>query len=107
MPKITFVDYLGRARDVTASEGLSLMEAGRDAGIVEILADCGGACACATCHVYVDEDWLDRVGPPDAMEADMLEFAAAPTDRRSRLSCQIPVTSALEGLVVHTPKDQG
>ena len=70
-----------------------------------IEAECGGACACATCHVYVDDEWTEKVGGPDVMEEDMLDFAY---DMRpnSRLSCQIRVTSELDGLVVHVPEQQ-
>ncbi|WP_170765064.1 2Fe-2S iron-sulfur cluster-binding protein [Ruegeria lacuscaerulensis] len=107
MPKITFTDHTGTSRDIEVAEGRSLMEGARDAGIDAIAADCGGACACATCHVYIDDAWVDRVGAQDPNEADMLDFAAAPTDHRSRLSCQVRVTAALEGLSVHTPDTQG
>lgn len=107
MPKITFIDHAGTERDIDIAAGRTLMEGARDAGIDAIYADCGGACACATCHVHVDDSWLDKVGARDAMEEDMLDFAAAPTDHRSRLSCQITVTEAHEGLRVITPETQG
>ena len=107
MPKITFIDASGTSRDIEIASGLTLMEGARDAGVEAILADCGGACACATCHVQIDESWLGKVQPGDDMEADMLEFAAAPTDKRSRLSCQITVQDAHDGLIVHTPATQG
>lgn len=105
--KVTFRDHQGNSRDVEIEAGRSVMEGARDAGIEAIAADCGGACACATCHVHVDESWLERVGSADEMEADMLDFAAAPTDHRSRLSCQIVLTAEHDGLIVHTPETQG
>lgn len=107
MPKIIFTDHAGNTRDIDIAEGKTLMEGARDAGIDAIAADCGGACACATCHVYIDKAWLDRVASGGSMEQDMLDFAAAPTDQRSRLSCQITMAADHEGLVVHTPATQG
>ena len=107
MPKVTFIDHAGNSKEVDVSAGLTLMEGARDAAIEAIAADCGGACACATCHVYIDEAWVNKVGERDPGEADMLDFAAAPTDHRSRLSCQITVTPEHEGLIVHTPETQG
>ena len=106
MIKITFVDSEGTARTVEAEEGSTVMENAIRNGIPGIEAECGGACSCATCHVYVDEAWSDTVGPPSSMEEDMLDFAfdVRPT---SRLSCQIKVTEALDGLVVTTPERQG
>lgn len=106
MPKITFIDTHGTSRTVEAPLGWTVMEAAVKNDVPEIEAECGGACACATCHVYVDEDWLDVVGSPEPMEADMLDFAS---DLRanSRLSCQIKVESDLDGLVVRTPVRQG
>ena len=106
MTKITFIDSGGEARNVDAEQGSTVMEAAVRNGIPEIEAECGGACACATCHVYVEPDWLDVVGKPEPMEEDMLDFAfeVKPT---SRLSCQIKVKSDLDGLVVTTPGKQG
>ena len=106
MVKITFIDADGTARPVEAEEGSTVMENAIRNAVPGIEAECGGACACATCHVYVAEEWKDIVGPPEPMEEDMLDFAfeVRPT---SRLSCQIRVRPELEGLVVHTPKEQG
>lgn len=106
MPKITYIDHDGTARTVEAEVGTTVMEAAIRNGIPGIVAECGGACSCATCHVHVDEAWKDKVGPPSPMEEDMLDFAfdVRPT---SRLSCQIKVTEELDGLVVHTPAQQG
>ena len=106
MPKITFIDHAGTARDAEAQNGATVMETALRHGIPGIVAECGGACACATCHVHVDEAWMDRVGQPSEMEEGMLDFASdvRPT---SRLSCQIKVRDNLDGLVVHTPAEQG
>lgn len=106
MPKITFIDAQGESRSVEAESGSTVMEAAIREGIPGIEAECGGACACATCHVYVDEAWTDAVGQPAPMEEDMLDFAfdVRPT---SRLSCQIRVKDELDGLVVRTPARQG
>lgn len=106
MPKITFIDHDGESRSVEAPLGWTVMEAAVKNDVPGIEAECGGACACATCHVYVDEPWFDMIGPAQPMEADMLDFAS---DLRpnSRLSCQIKVTSDLDGLVVRTPERQG
>ncbi|MBB5701887.1 2Fe-2S ferredoxin [Ochrobactrum daejeonense] len=106
MTKIVFVSADGATRtEVEAANGSSVMEAAIRNGIPGIDAECGGACACATCHVYVDEEWAETVGGPDAMEEDMLDFAyeVRPT---SRLSCQIPVTDEIDGLVVQVPERQ-
>jgi 2Fe-2S ferredoxin len=104
-PKVRFLSAEGREREVDAPVGLSLMETAKQHGILGIVAQCGGACACATCHVYVDRDWLDRLPPPEDMEAGMLESARGPRDN-SRLSCQITMTSALDGLRVTVPDAQ-
>lgn len=106
MPKITFVDSAGASRSVEAPLGWTVMEAAVKNDIPEIEAECGGACACATCHVYVDEAWLGATGTAEPMEADMLDFAS---DLRpnSRLSCQIKIKPELDGLTVGTPERQG
>ena len=106
MAQITFIDIGGTARTVAAADGSSVMEAAVRHGVPGIEAECGGACACATCHVYVDEAWLAAVGTPQPMEADMLDFASD-LQPNSRLSCQIRVTPELDGLVVRTPARQG
>ncbi len=105
MPKVDFVDHDGTVRTVTAPTGVSVMEAAIDNGVAGIVAECGGACSCATCHVYVDPAWSARLRPADDQEAGMLECAL---DRRenSRLSCQIALTEELDGLVVHIPEAQ-
>jgi 2Fe-2S ferredoxin len=105
MAKITYIDKGGTARSVNAEPGATVMETAIRNSIPGIEAECGGACACATCHVYVDEAWAEKVGKAAPMEEDMLDFAfdVRPT---SRLSCQIKVSDALDGLVVHTPARQ-
>ena len=106
MPKITFIDHAGGTRVVDIAVGRSLMEGARDAGIAAIYADCGGSCACATCHVHIDPDWLAKLTPAGDMEQEMLEFAAAPTDASSRLSCQVVIGAEHDGMQVRTPETQ-
>ena len=106
MPKITFIEHSGAEHVVDADVGLSVMEAAVRNSVPGIDADCGGACACATCHVYVDAAWADKVGKPEAMEESMLDFAYEPKEN-SRLSCQITVRAELDGLVVRLPEFQG
>ncbi|MFN3955431.1 MAG: 2Fe-2S iron-sulfur cluster-binding protein [Pararhodobacter sp.] len=106
MAKITYVEFNGTRHVVDVAPGLTVMEGARDNNIPGIEADCGGACACSTCHVYVAEDWIDRLPPRDPMEEDMLDFAYEPNPVRSRLTCQIKVSDALDGLVVQMPEKQ-
>jgi 2Fe-2S ferredoxin len=106
MPRITFIEPDGSRRVVDAPLGITLMEAAVQNGVQGILALCGGACACGTCHVYVDAAWLPRIGAREEMEEGMLECAWEPRDN-SRLSCQIHVTADLEGLEVTVPPRQG
>jgi 2Fe-2S ferredoxin len=105
MPKINFTDFAGTTRTVDADTGSTVMEAAIRNNIPGIEAECGGACACATCHVYVGEDWRAKVGEPSPMEEDMLDFGYD-VKPNSRLSCQIKVTPELDGLVVTTPEKQ-
>jgi 2Fe-2S ferredoxin len=105
MPKVVFVDPDGGRRVISAPAGLTLMEAGRQNGVCGIVAHCGGACMCATCHVYVDAAWLDRLAPREEMEEAMLEDAWEPR-ANSRLSCQIQLSPELEGLEVRVPQRQ-
>ncbi|GAA0540136.1 2Fe-2S ferredoxin [Rhizomicrobium palustre] len=105
MAKVTFIDAKGVRREVEAPEGWSVMEAAVKNDVAGIDADCGGACACATCHVYVDPAFKGKLPPKEEMEETMLDFAQEVTPR-SRLSCQIKVTAELDGLVVTVPKDQ-
>ena len=97
MPKITYIDQEGEERTVEAETGASVMETAINNDIPGILATCGGSCSCATCHVYVDDDWLDKLPPPELEESDMLDTAHDLQDN-SRLSCQIVVTDELDGL---------
>jgi len=106
MPQITFVDHSGARRTVTAETGATVMEAAIKNAVPGVVAECGGACACATCHVYVDDAWKAVTGEPSHMEEDMLDFAFD-VRPNSRLSCQIRVTAAMDGLVVTTPEKQG
>lgn len=105
MAKITFIEFSGTAHEVEASNGMSVMESAVKNMVPGIDADCGGACACATCHVYVEPDWLEAVGERNEMEEDMLDFAFDVRDN-SRLSCQIKVSDTLDGLVVKVPEKQ-
>ncbi len=106
MPRITFVSPEGSSRVIEALVGATAMEVAIRNHVPGIDAECGGACACATCHVYVDEAWREAVGEPEPMEEDMLDYAV---DVRpsSRLSCQIKLTAQLDGLILHTPERQG
>lgn len=106
MAKITYVEHNGTEHVVDIAPGLTVMEGARDNGVPGIEADCGGACACSTCHVYVDDAWLEKLPPKDDMETDMLDFAWQPDARLSRLTCQLKVTPALDGLVVRLPERQ-
>lgn len=93
-------------QSIQGKPGHSLMKAAVDAGISGIAADCGGTLTCATCHVYVDAAWLDKLPAPIRDETDMMDFAAAPVQADSRLSCQIVLTPELDGLVVRLPATQ-
>ncbi|MES5046693.1 2Fe-2S iron-sulfur cluster-binding protein [Rhizobium nepotum] len=106
MTKLTIVTFDGTPHELDVSNGSTVMENAVRNSIPGIDAECGGACACATCHVYVDDAWSERVGGPEPMEEDMLDFAfeVRPT---SRLSCQIKMKDELDGLVVHLPERQG
>jgi len=106
MAKITYIEHNGTEHVVDVANGLTVMEGARDNGVPGIEADCGGACACSTCHVYVAEDWVEKLPAKEAMEADMLDFAWEPDPVRSRLTCQLKVTDALDGLVVKLPEKQ-
>ena len=105
MPKITYIEHDGTEHVVDASNGASVMEAAVNNNIPGIDADCGGACACATCHIFVDPAFMATVGKPNDMEQSMLDFAEGVTEQ-SRLSCQITVSDALEGLKVSMPESQ-
>ena len=106
MPKVTFIEFDDTVHTLEVEQGLTVMETALQGGVTSIVAECGGACSCATCHVYVDEAWVERLEPKTAEEEDMLDFAfeAKPN---SRLSCQIKVTEKLDGIVLRTPSYQG
>ena len=106
MPKLTFIDASGQSRTVEAQVGATVIEIALRSSIPGIEAECGGACACATCHVYVGDEWTEATGKASQMEEDMLDFAFE-VRPNSRLSCQIKVTEALDGLTVTTPAKQG
>ena len=105
MPKITYIEHTGKSHSVEVPKELSVMEGAIQNNIPGIDADCGGACACATCHVYVDEKWFDKIEEKVSAEQDMLDVAFEPNSF-SRLACQISVTDELDGLVVKMPSKQ-
>ncbi|WOR15340.1 2Fe-2S iron-sulfur cluster-binding protein [Hyphomonas sp. FCG-A18] len=105
MPKIIYVDHTGEERAIEATNGETVMETAIKNSIPGIDADCGGACACATCHVYIDEGFMEKVGKPEDMEQSMLDFAEN-VQSNSRLSCQISVSDDLDGMRVTTPESQ-
>lgn len=106
MAKITFVTHDNQTFDVEGEDGSTVMETAIKNAVPGIEAECGGACACATCHVYVADEWVEKVGSPEPMEEDMLDFAYE-VRPSSRLSCQIRVSDALNGLKVNVPERQG
>ena len=105
MPKIKYVEHNGKEHEIEVPNGWSVMEGAVKNLVPGIDADCGGACACATCHVYVDQAWLGKLDPKQDMEETMLDFAQD-LEPNSRLSCQIKVSPELDGLVVRMPKSQ-
>src|ERR1700712_580326 len=105
MPKIKYIEHSGKEHEVEVPEGWSVMEGAVRNLVPGIDADCGGACACATCHVYVDPKWIATLPPKGEMEESMLDFALAAAPN-SRLSCQIRVTSDMDGLILRIPVDQ-
>ena len=105
MPKITYKDNQGNSKTIEVENGLSVMEGAVQNEITGIDADCGGSMACATCHVYVEEKWLNKIPKAEEAEVDMIDMAYEPK-KNSRLSCQIIVSDELEGLVVTTPAKQ-
>lgn len=106
MPTINFILKDGSTRAVEAPAGLSVMEAAIRNNVRGIDAECGGSCSCATCHVYVDDAFLDRLPAPDDMELELLDGVAAERLPGSRLSCQIPLSAELDGIVVRVPAQQ-
>ena len=105
MPKITYIEHNGKTHTIEITNGLSVMEGAVQNNIPGIDADCGGSMACATCHVYVKEEWFNKLPKKEDGEEDMLDMAFEPK-KNSRLSCQLMVTDQLEGLVVNLPEKQ-
>ena len=105
MPKITYVDNQGNSKTINVDNGLTVMEGAIQNDIPGIDADCGGSMACATCHVYVEDIWLDKIAKAEDAEVDMIDMAFEPR-KNSRLSCQLIVSDELEGLIVTTPEKQ-
>jgi 2Fe-2S ferredoxin len=105
MPRITFIQHDGAEHTLEVAPGQSVMQAAMSNGVPGIIADCGGSCSCATCHVYVDEAWRDRLPAAEQAEKDMVECALH-VQENSRLSCQIKVIDELDGLVVRIPESQ-
>ena len=106
MPKITYIEHGGKTHTIEVANGLSVMEGAVQNNIPGIDADCGGSMACATCHVYVKEEWLDKLPKKEDGEEDMLDMAFEPK-KNSRLSCQLIVSDDLDGLIVNIPSKQG
>lgn len=107
MPKVTYIEHDGSEHIIEVDTGSNLMEGAVNSGVPGIDAECGGACSCATCHIYVDEAWLDKLPPCSDMEAAMLECAVGEGQKGSRLACQITMEDVLNGLVLRIPEFQG
>jgi len=105
MPKITYIEHNGKSHSVEVPKELSVMEGAIQNNIPGIVADCGGSCACATCHVYVEEKWFNKLSKKEDAEQDMLDMAFEP-QKYSRLACQITVVDELDGLIVKMPSKQ-
>lgn len=105
MPAVTFIQADGNSQEVNAEIGSSLMQAAVDNMVEGILAECGGSCSCATCHCYIETNWIAKIDPASEMEKDLLECVTEPKDN-SRLSCQVIITDAHDGLTVHLPTSQ-
>lgn len=105
MPKITFIEHDGTEHTIDVATGQSAMQAAMSNQVPGILADCGGSCSCATCHVYVDEAWREKLPPPSSSEQDMIDCALH-VEQGSRLSCQIELVEGLDGLTLRIPESQ-
>jgi 2Fe-2S ferredoxin len=105
MPQVIYVNHDGSSQEIEVPSGTSVMQGAVDNLIDGIVGECGGSCSCATCHCYVDEAWVGKLPPPDGMERDMLECVLEPRSN-SRLSCQIKMTDALDGIVINLPESQ-
>jgi 2Fe-2S ferredoxin len=106
MPRVTYIAHDGKETTLDVAVGTSVMQAATYNGIDGIVAECGGSCTCATCHVYVDPAWTDRLPAMQDVEDELLEDTASPREPTSRLGCQVPVTDDLDGLVVRLPEAQ-
>lgn len=107
MPSVTYVQHDGSAQVIEVADGENVMRGALNHDLPGIVGECGGGLACATCHCYVDEAWMDKVGGPSSQdETDMLESTAAEVTPASRLSCQIVMSPGLDGLIVHLPEHQ-
>lgn len=106
MAKITYIEFNGTEHVIEVKNGMSVMEGARDNNVPGIEGDCGGACACSTCHAYVADDWVEKLPEMDEMEEEMLDFAFEPNPKTSRLTCQVKVSDALDGLRVQMPEKQ-
>lgn len=106
MPKVTYVAQDGSREEIDAGDGKSVMKTATGNGVDGIIGECGGNLMCATCHVYVDDDWIETTGTRSEEEDELLEFSVAEVRPNSRLSCQIEMSAELDGLVVHLPKSQ-
>ena len=106
MPKVTYIEHGGKEHHVELPAGWTLMQGATLNGIDGIEGECGGSCGCATCHVYVDEAFLDKLEPQSETEDEMLDCAVSPREPNSRLSCQIKATPAIDGIVVRLPEAQ-
>lgn len=105
MPKVTFIEHGGTVHTFDVAGGQSVMQVAMSNRVPGIIADCGGSCSCATCHVYLEPEWLDRVPPASSAEKDMIDCALHVQDN-SRLSCQIELSDSLDGIVVRLPESQ-
>ena len=105
MAKVTYIEHSGTSHVVEVANGLSVMEGAIKNNVPGIDADCGGACSCATCHVYVDENWVGKLTPADETELAMIDYAVDQREN-SRLSCQIKITAELDGLIITLPVSQ-
>ena len=106
MPKLSYINHEGARTDHEVAEGVTVMQSALERGVSGINGDCGGACQCCTCHVYVEEPWLAKLPPVDDMEDAMLDSTAEPRRANSRLSCMLTMRPELDGLVVHLPASQ-
>jgi 2Fe-2S ferredoxin len=106
MSKLSYVNHLHARSDIEVAAGVTVMQASVEQGIAGISGDCGGACQCCTCHVYVEESWLARLAPMDDMEDAMLDGTAEPRRPNSRLACMLTMGPELDGMVVHLPAVQ-